>query len=76
MNFYLKKIVNDCACNIKLICVMYLLITAQKRWVGKKLQWDKEMITDCKVVYPLISSLWPSLKPYLSDSKLFQNAPR
>ena len=29
---------------------MYLLITAQKRWVGKKLQWDKEMITDCKVV--------------------------
>lgn len=50
MNFYLKKIVNDCACNIKLIRVMYLLITAQKRWVGEKLHWDKEMITDCKVV--------------------------
>lgn len=40
---------DDCACNIKLICVIYLLI-AQKRWVGEKLHWDKEMITDCKVV--------------------------
>ena len=41
---------DDCAYNIKLICVMYLLITAQKRWVGEKLHWNKEMITDCKVV--------------------------
>lgn len=38
---------DDCACNIKLICVIYLLI-AQKKWVGEKLHWDKEMITDCK----------------------------
>lgn len=49
-NFFIKKnIMDDCAYKIKLICVMHLL-TAQKRWVGEKLHWDKEMITDCKVV--------------------------